>query len=476
MPIRQLNNEIERMKEEQGITSEEKFSTYLQKLEKNEAISTDERKAYIGIYRLLYNVERSDGAALGSVIRADREVTLSNLLTAVQTGRRGRVEAAIDDEFGTLEELSRTKESISEQLRSITGGSAEHQGNNQEQNKQQEQYDQQTQYNNRIFKQITQEISPDKINQIHQSLSHTSVSHSQAEATQTQSLVWDSMKDLPLEELLQKLQNIEETPDITKELYSNKVEQLRQLSQNSEQSIRFLNDYQISCTPQSMIIANHLLSNGESPIVKLLKRQKENNIENSENSLKELEDLSDNLIDKTSMNEAYETLEASAKITLNEACSQETIDSRKLAELKDIGQQLTFLRTLASKEYYQIPIETSKGITNINLTIIRGSGNTGRVSVAVKSEQLGNIKAEFSLKDQSLKGFISGDNRTGIEKLQGYVGELEKAVEEDNIIVKQMDFAIKQRENDSYSYQNPETGESTAATGNETERKLYRTA
>jgi len=137
---------------------------------------------------------------------------------------------------------------------------------------------------------------------------------------------------------------------------------------------------------------------------------------------------------------------------------------------------MTFLRTLAEKEFYQIPIETDKGITNMNLTILRGAENSGKVAVTIWSEQLGNIKAEFSLKDLTLKGFISCDNRSGLEELQKNAGEIEKAAVENAVILKQIDFGIQRREKDTYSYQNPDNETKKTSTGNDTERILYRVA
>ncbi len=130
MPITELNTEIDRIKEEQGITSEDKFSSYLQKLEKTDSITGEERKAYIGIYRLLYNVEKSDGAALGAVIKSGREITLNSLLTAVRTEKKGSIDSVINDEFGTLEGLEKNAESITEQTGAVFAREEETGGKN----------------------------------------------------------------------------------------------------------------------------------------------------------------------------------------------------------------------------------------------------------------------------------------------------------------------------------------------------------
>ena len=56
MPIDDLNRLINGLKD-QGYSSLEKYSTYLHRLDKEGNISESERKAYIGIYRLLYQIK-----------------------------------------------------------------------------------------------------------------------------------------------------------------------------------------------------------------------------------------------------------------------------------------------------------------------------------------------------------------------------------------------------------------------------------
>lgn len=481
MTISELNDKIDEMKEEQGISSEEKFSTYLHKLEKEEGITPEERKAYIGIYRLLYNVEKSDGAALGSVIKADREVTLNNLLTAVQTGKKGRLNAVIDDEFGTLTQMTRNNESIAEQLSGFKKGTADQLPAQDISKEKDNRLEEQTRYLDRILRQITEELSPGKLLKLAQETTKTGTAGTAAEvgnptAAETGNDIWDVIKDVPAEQLLQKLLKEPEGDKADEGSYAQKVQQLRELCGNAEQSIRFLNDFRMSSTPQNITLANYILTNGASPIVKLLKRQSDDDHENLTEGIKDLSDLSDTIYDKSSMNEAYESLAETAKQMLETACSEETLDGRRLTELRNTAVQMSFLRTMAAREFYQIPIETSKGITNINLTILRGGESNGRVSATVYSEQLGDIKADFSLKQQVLKGFISCDSRSGLKKLQANSEEIEKTAKDNNLIIKQLDFGISFKENDNYNYQDPEIGQQNSEMNNQTERMLYRIA
>lgn len=93
----ELKNELDALRAEEGYSPEEQFSTFLIDLERRREISDGEREAYIGIYRLLYQVQKNDGAAIGAVLNAGMEPTLKNLLTQVRTGRGRGVDAIIDD-------------------------------------------------------------------------------------------------------------------------------------------------------------------------------------------------------------------------------------------------------------------------------------------------------------------------------------------------------------------------------------------
>lgn len=478
MSIQELNRSIDQMKEEQGISSEEKYSTFLRKLENAEGISTEERKAYIGVYRLLYNVEKSDGAALGAVIKAGQEVTLEHLLTAVQTIKKGKLEAVIDDEFGTLQEITRSQESIVEQLSSFTEKQGQEASSSLGQSEQEIQK-QKEEYFNRILKELETEVSPDILKEVG--------ARSMAEDVKSQSLsnstgvpraeLWELVKSMPVDQLLKEVNQLGEAEDsaLNDIVYQEKTEQLRELCKGSEQALRFLNDFQVATTPMNIMMANSVLSNGDSSIKRLLKLKNEKNEEKPEESLKEINDLTDNMINKQSMAAAYAELETEAKAALTQTCAEEKLDSWKLAELKTIGQQISFARKLAEKEFYQIPIETEKGITNMNLTILRGAADSGKVSVTAWSNELGNIKADFTLKDKVLKGFISSDNRAGLDKLKNHMEEVEAAAKQSQVTLRQLDFGYLRSSSDSYSYQNP-AGDGNTTTQADTERILYRVA
>ncbi len=94
----------------------ESYSRFLYKLEKQKDITEEERSAYIGIYRLVHQIEKGDDAAVGALWQTGAEFTLGNLLSAVRTGRRGSMNYTVDDSFGGVNARKTGKETISGQI------------------------------------------------------------------------------------------------------------------------------------------------------------------------------------------------------------------------------------------------------------------------------------------------------------------------------------------------------------------------
>ena len=97
--IDELDAKVSSIINEQGNTLEQKYSEFLVRMEETNSITENERNAYIGIYRLLYNVEKDDGAAIGSLLNSGRELTFGNLMTEART-RVTAVDLSVDDTTG----------------------------------------------------------------------------------------------------------------------------------------------------------------------------------------------------------------------------------------------------------------------------------------------------------------------------------------------------------------------------------------
>lgn len=118
--LHELNDQIEAIKEEIGPEKLESYSEFLWKLEKKTDLPKEERDAYIGLYRLFNQVDRTGEAAIGALVNQNRDVTLENLLSAVRSRRARGMDISVDDGFGFLSERIPKGVSISDQLKGFS--------------------------------------------------------------------------------------------------------------------------------------------------------------------------------------------------------------------------------------------------------------------------------------------------------------------------------------------------------------------
>ena len=119
-----LHTDIEELdaylREQSGNFMEESedFARFLHKLDKNGGITAAERENYIGIYRLVRQVEKADGKAQGYLLGSEAELTMENLLSAVHSSKKGAMDYKIDAEFSGVDALQRGK-SILDQINAV---------------------------------------------------------------------------------------------------------------------------------------------------------------------------------------------------------------------------------------------------------------------------------------------------------------------------------------------------------------------
>ena len=126
MTIEELSKDLDQNqfgnnKNDSGKKSDEKYSKFLYKLEKNNGITKEERKTFIGIYRLFHTLKANDHKAIGDLLKTGKEMTLGNLLDATRTQKKADrgIDYTVDDAFGGLESINSAQgERIDEQINS----------------------------------------------------------------------------------------------------------------------------------------------------------------------------------------------------------------------------------------------------------------------------------------------------------------------------------------------------------------------
>lgn len=446
-PIEELNIEITNMKQELGITDEERYSRYLWKLERENNISPEERKAYIGIYRLLNNVEKSDGAAVGQVLDMDREVTLKNLLSAVKTIKTGKIEEVVDDNFG-LDTLRYTREPLLEQVNEVfeKGKTTK-----------KELSETKGKYFDRVVSDLMEEITPQKLEK--------TVENLEKPADKVNSIM-----NKTVEKLLEDMRTEEEVSKSELEYEQKMLAQIKELSGNCEQAIEFLNSYKIPVNIQNLFAANQLLNN--QSIFKTMKNKSKNLPEDARKKVESAMDgLVEGLEDKDTMQAQYEALEEGMELILDQEYAEEENTSEDMSNLRLLANGMNFVRSLSRKERYEIPIVTGDRVTNLHVTIVNGEQENGKVDITMNSEKLGNVTAQFSLRENEVIGTILSDNLKANATLKNVLEDLEQRLNLAGIEVRHINYGMRNRSTDAYKMIGNQETQTNADT-----KVLYQTA
>lgn len=438
-PIDELNEQITQMKDDMGITDQEKYSKYLWKLEQQDGITEEERKAYIGIYRLLNNVEKTDGAAIGSVLETGQQMTLKNLLTAVRTSKNGGIDQKVDDNFGALESLTFQKETITDQIsvayqnQSSNSEESSHSNSGRQESRQY--------YHNRVTE-VMDDISPDKLAQVMKG-------------------DLDSTLNLSLEKFSEEMAATKENQDKERLYYEQQVNQVRETVMDSDNAVAFLNAFQIPTSIQNLTAAKNLLNSGQSVFQTLHQKAEKYSEEDAKDFEESLNEISESLNDKASMQTAYDKVEENMQKILNKEYGNTAITTKDLAELKQLSGGIELTRQLSNQEYYQIPLVVGDSITNINLTIVSGTGDNGNVQVSLDSEALGKMEADISIKNGAVKGYVLCSSKGGRDTLRSQKEQIEEKMEALGLQVKQLNYGMDQNikgiRNDSGSLKKEES-------------------
>ena len=87
--------------------------------------------------------------------------------------------------------------------------------------------------------------------------------------------------------------------------------------------------------------------------------------------------------------------------------------------------------SMVKQNSYEVPVKINGEWTSVNLKIVNGSDESGKVTVTFATEATGKISGEFKVSDGNVKGFIATENAyfTDVikEKEDGFRNELSNA-------------------------------------------------
>lgn len=98
--IHKVNEYLMEMNDNTSTDKEEKYSRFLYKLEQTDGITEKEREQFIGIYKMMNIFTKDAGAAIGTLVKQNEEITMANLCKAYESRRAAGMDFVIDDESG----------------------------------------------------------------------------------------------------------------------------------------------------------------------------------------------------------------------------------------------------------------------------------------------------------------------------------------------------------------------------------------
>ncbi len=392
MDFASVNQIAEQIATESGEEEKQKFSEFLWKLEKNNAISEEERASYIGTYRLIHQVEQSDGAVIGALINQGADITMRNLMTAVRSGRHsGKMDYFVDEGFGVRENSGYMGTSITEQI--------------------------ETAYQTNCLKDALDTLTPNKMQQV-----------------MMQDAAWENMTPEELKEALQQIEIDEASLDLA---YAK--EQLAQLTQSAnvtEDIYAVLEKYDIPNTMSNILAMEAMLKNRNGMFRQIFGKSVKD-ADGKDGTDDDIEEMKQEVLDAfgeaisapEEMAEAQEKLGMLAENVMRGMIESDNVTSIDVREMRLMSAQLSINNALAKEEQYSVPVMVGDGVVSVSLKIVRGVDKKGIVDITMESALRGKIAATFQAKEQGVAGLVATDNEETRELLETHKSALMDGME-----------------------------------------------
>lgn len=373
MSLTEINSISEQMMETQSGREEEHFSKYLWQLEQNQAISAEERDAYIGIYRLIRQVEKTDGAAIGALIQQGGDVTMRNLLSQVRSAKHGAMDYTVDDDFGGMSAKETESLSITEQ---IAAG-----------------------YQKNCIHDVMEHITPERMRKI------------------AQETAW---MDMTPEQLKEKLAGTEDAPDAVYRYTQEQLKDMQEAATASKEVYEMLEHYDIPVTVNHVLAAAAYRKNRNGVFQEFFRMEEDMNMPEELAGIKEkiLKDFGEAVKTPQAMAEAQERLAKTAeKVMKTMAADSEHVSSLDIRKMKMVMSQIALGTAAAGEEKYAVPVMVQGEMCNVSLKIVRGEKQKGLVDIVFDTEKLGRVAAEFKADRDGITGYIATDSEETGRKL-----------------------------------------------------------
>lgn len=389
-PVTMPLNELEQyLSNQTDIAGEmESYSKFLYKLEKNKDITQLERDAYIGVYRLVRQLEKREDAAVGALWQTGAEFTLENLLTVNRSSRRKQMDYQVDDSFGGVHTKESGTKSITQQLADAFDKNAEPQREKLEQ----------------LLKDVESEQADAEFDKIVFEEVRTAVKSEEA----IQQYLTDYRMPITADYLMAVTNMTKNPQQIWKEIVSQGTPEKADITSSQAQE---------EATEQNIL--DILTQAGEKVIAAF--DQKEN------------------------AGKAYEDMQGMVQDILEKTAYTEEVNSLDVRAMSNLYKQLSFMGAMAKEENYEIPISIDGQITSVNLKIVHSEKEESKVAIGFEAQTLGKLTAEFRIVSGKLNGFCMSESQEEVQLLKSNRNAFYERLQKEDIQIGDIFFAIDKK-------------------------------
>lgn len=369
MTVDGLNEEIMQQREIRGITDEQKFSEFLYQMDRNNAITEEERTSFIGIYRLLDKVEKSHGKDIGAVVRNGQEVTLNNLFAADKSRKARGIDVGIDDSFGERINVETPTNGILDQI--------------------------ETAYNQTLAGSILRHVRPETLKSL--------------EALDYQNMSFEELNNL-IKAGDNGMGEAELLEDISRTL--------QEALSYEEEVATMLDANDLPKTATNMIAAHQVMF-GEDGIYGMARGIKQNlSKERREQITRQEESVLDNMESKADVVYGMENLRSALSEAVHDKERDGTITAMDIQALKYLNAGMPIAMRAAEQDEFRIPLVVEGSVSIMKVSVVHDGSNAGEITAAMQTPKYGQLDAFIRAEGSQVEGYITVEEEAGQTALE----------------------------------------------------------
>ena len=369
MTVDGLNEEIMQQREIRGITDEQRFSEFLYQMDRNNAITEEERTSFIGIYRLLDKVQKSHGKDIGAVVRNGQEITLNNLFAADKSRKAQGIDVGVDDSFGERVNVDSSERGILNQIN--------------------------TAYNQTLAGSILRHIRPETL----KSLQDVDYQNMTFEELNT----WMKAGDTGIGQA---------------ELFEDINQTLQRALSYEEEVSTMLDATDLQKTATNMIAVHQVMS-GEDGIYGMVRGIKQNLSEKwREKITKQEENMLESLESKADVVYAMENLRSALSEAVHDKETDGTITAMDIQALKYMNAGMPVAMRAVEQDEFRIPLVVDGNVSIMKVSVAHDGNSAGEITATMQTPKYGQLEAFVRVEGSSLEGYITTEEERGQDILE----------------------------------------------------------